>query len=189
MKHRPTGEEMRERIVLFILCGLIIIGIYTVLILVAAPLILGRLEEMSETGQNEIVNTIIGILVTILYVIPLYTVYFEKNGTYKRFVLQETKDTFDLKSLFRKFMSVHGCWDILLYALYSLPLLIFWYISKPFVNQFLSFLYTQQCLFYEYLPVPGGAAYVLAVAGFILQYIAVFAFTAWRWDKQRLHRD
>mgnify|MGYP003295684454 CR=1 FL=1 len=26
MKHRPTGEEMRERIVLFILCGLIIIG-------------------------------------------------------------------------------------------------------------------------------------------------------------------
>lgn len=188
MQHRPTGEEMRERIVLFILCGLIIIGIYTVLILVAAPLILGRLEELSETGQNEIVNTIIGILLTILYVIPLYTVYFNQNATYKRFVLQETKDTFDLKSLFRKFMSIHGCWDILLYALYSVPLPIFWLISEPFVNQYLSFLYTQQVILYG-LPIPQIVSYFLVIVVFVIEYIAVFAFAAWRWDKQRLHRD
>ncbi len=188
MKHRPTGEEMRERIVLFILCGLIIIGIFFIFIMFAAPLIISRLMELTETGQNEIVNRIGYLLMTLLYVIPLYTVFFNKNGTYKRFVLQETKDTFDLKSLFRKFMSVHGCWDILLYALYSVPLPLCYLISEALVNQYVSFLYVSQAIFYD-LPIPRIFSYLLAVAGFILQYIAVFLFAAWRWDKQRLHRD
>ncbi len=188
MKHRPTGEEMRERIVLFILCGLIIIGIYIVFALLAAPLILGRLEELSETGKNEIVNQIGFVLFTLLYVIPLYTVYFNQNATYKRFVLQETKEKFELKPLLRKFMSVHGCWDILLYAVYSLFMPLCYLISEQLVNQYVSFLYVQQAAYYGF-PIPKIAAYVLAVAGFILQYIAVFAFAAWRWDKQRLHRD
>ena len=188
MKHRPTGEEMRERLFLFILCGLVIIGIYIVFVLLAAPLILGRLEELTESGKNEIVNQIGFVVFSLLYVIPLYTVYFNQNATYKRFVLQETKDGFDLKSLFRKFMAVHGCWDILLYALYSVPLPLCYLISEALVNQYVSFLYVPQAIFYD-LPIPRIFSYLLAVAGFILQYIAVFLFAAWRWDKQRLHRD
>ena len=188
MKHRPTGEEMRERIVLFILCGLVIIGIYIVFALLAAPLILGRLEELTESGKNEIVNQIGFVLFSLLYVIPLYTVYFNQNATYKRFVLQETKDGFDLKSLFRKFMAVHGCWDILLYAVYSLFMPLCYLISEQLVNQYVSFLYVQQAAFYGF-PIPKAIAYFLAVAGFVLQYSAVFVFAARRWDKHRLHRD
>ncbi len=188
MKHRPTGEEMRERLALFILCGLIIIGIYIVFALLAAPLIMSKVMELSETGQNEIVNQIGFVVFSLLYVLPLYTVYFNQNATYKRFVLQETKDTFDLKSLFRKFMSVHGCWDILLYAVYSLFMPLCYLISEQLVNQYVSFLYVQQAVFYGF-PIPKIAAYFLAVAGFILQYSAVFVFAAWWWDKKRLHRD
>ncbi|MBQ7313467.1 MAG: hypothetical protein IJW81_07785 [Clostridia bacterium] len=188
MKHRHNGEEMRERIVLFILCGLILIGFYIVFGLIALPMMMEILAEWSETGQNDLVNQIIFLLMALLYVIPLYTVYFNQNATYKRFVLQETKDGFDLKSLFRKFMAVHGCWDILLYAVYSLFMPLCYLISEQLVNQYVSFLYVQQAAFYGF-PIPKAIAYFLAVAGFVLQYSAVFVFAARRWDKHRLHRD
>lgn len=188
MKHRPTGEEMRERIVLFIFCGLILIGFYIVFGLIALPMMMETLAEWSETGQNDLVNQIIFLLMALLYVIPLYTVYVSQNATYKRFVLQETKDVFDRKSLFRKFMTVHGCWDILLYILYSIPFPLCLLLGGKLVNQYIGFLYIQQGFFYA-LPIPGIVAYLMAVIVFVLEYIAVFLLAAWRWDKQRLHRD
>lgn len=188
MKHRPTGEEMRERIALFILCGLIIIGIYLIFGLAVLPMLMETLEKWSSTGQSEMVNQITFLLMALLYVIPLYTVYFSQNATYKRFVLQETKDTVNRKSLFRKFMAVHGCWDFLLYALYSIPFPLCLLMNVKPVNQYVGFLYIQQGFFYA-LPIPKMIAYLLAVAMFALEYLAVFALAARRWDKQRLHRD
>ncbi len=188
MKHRPTGEEMRERIALFILCGLVLIGFYLVIGLLVLPMVMETLSAWAGSEKEEMVNRIIFLGMTLLYVIPLYTVYFRQNATYKRFVLQETSDAFDLKSLFRKFMSVHGCWDILLYAVYSLFMPLCCQISEQLVNQYVSFLYVQQGFFYA-LPIPKIAAYLLVIVVFVLEYIAVFALAAGRWDKQRLHRD
>ncbi|MBQ2278378.1 MAG: hypothetical protein II333_07395 [Clostridia bacterium] len=188
MKHRPTGEEMRERIVLFIFCGLIIIGFYIAIGLLVLPAAMETLSAWAETEKEDMLNRIIFLLVSVLYVVPLYMVYFNQSAVYKRFVLQETGELFEWKSLFRKFMTVHGCWDMLLYALYSIPFPLLLGINLKPIRQYIGFLYIQQGFFYE-LPVPGIAAYFLAVAGFILQYSAVFAFAAWRWDKQRLHRD
>ena len=179
---------MREKIILFIFCGLIIIGFYIVIGLLILPTAMETLSAWAETEKQDMLNRIIFLLMSALYILPLYTVYFRQSTVYKRFVLQETEELPDWKSLFRKFMTVHGYWDILLYALYSIPFPLLLGINLKPIRQYIGFLYIQQGFFYE-LPVPRIAAYFLAVAGFILQYSAVFLFAAWRWDKQRLHRD
>ncbi len=188
MKYRPSGEEMRERIVLFIFCGLVLIGFYLVIGLLVLPMVMETLSAWAETEKEDMINRIIFLVMTLLYVLPLYTVYFSQNATYKRFVLQETKEIFDLKSLLRKFMAVHGCWDILLYALYSVFLPLGLSVDVKPVNQYIGFLYIQQVVFYE-IPIPAIVSYVLSAAVFVLQYTGVFVLASWRWDRQRLHRD
>ena len=169
MKHRPNGEEMRERIALFILCGLVLIGFYLVIGLLVLPMAMETLSAWDETGKEEMLNRMIFLTMTLLYVLPLYMVYFLQNATYKRFVLQETKDGFDLKSLFRKFMTVHGCWDIVLYAGYSVIYPIGLLSNIKPIRQYIGFLYIQQAVFYE-IPVPAILSYVLAVScGFCLR--------------------
>ena len=179
---------MREKIILFIFCGLIIIGFYIVIGLLILPTAMETLAAWAETEKQDMLNRIIFLLMSALYILPLYTVYFRQSTVYKRFVLQETEELPDWKSLFRKFMTVHGYWDILLYALYSIPFPLLLRVSIKPIQQYSGFLYIQQGFFYE-LSIPGIVSYFLVVAVFAVQYSAVFVFAAWRWDKQRLHRD
>ena len=188
MKRRPNGEKVRERIALFILCGLVLIGFYLVIGLLVLPMVMETLSAWDETGKEEMLNRMIFLGMTLLYVLPLYMVYFSQNAAYKRFVLEETRERLDWKPFLRKFMSVHGCWDIVLYAGYSVIYPIGLLSNIKPIRQYIGFLYIQQTVFYE-IPVPAILSYVFAVVVFVLQYLAAAAFAAGRWNKQRLHRD
>ena len=122
---------------------------------------------------------------TLAYGLPLYFVYFLKNNEYRTYLMHITENEFHWETIFKEFTLSRGKYDILVFAGYSLLLLL------PFSDVFRNpaiLLSIQQAYFFL-LPVPRIVSYILAVFFFTAQYYNCFWFAVKKWDKTRLHSN
>lgn len=177
-----TAGDVFHRVLLFALCGLIVLGVY--FIVMFQFFMFDR--QLWEQGDGESGGSIMGILWYVIYsaayIIPLFFVYFIRNNEYKRVILQLTEGEFRLPDVLKKFTLSVGKYDFFVYAGYSLLLLL------PFKDVFDNpaiFISIQEVFFYM-IPVPKVVSYILAILSFAVQYYICLAVAAHYWDKHRL---
>ena len=184
MKNHLTFQDILHRVIHFILCGIIVLGVYFVGMF-ALNMVSRGLFIPDENGDTAF--AVLGkhgwfILYALAYGFPLYFVYFLKDTGFKVFLLRITETDSDWKSIFKQFTLRFGKYDLTVYAAFSLLLLLPF--KDPFENP-VTLVAISQMIFYM-LPVPRLISYLLAVVWFTLQYCACLWFSARYWDKHRI---
>lgn len=184
MTEKMTAKEVFGRILHFILCGLIILGVYFVVMFVLNMFARGLFmpDENGDTAFGFLGKYFWFIVYTLAYGIPLYFVFFLKDTGYKTYILHITQEEFEWKRIVKEFTMHFGKYDLLVYAVYSLLLLLPF--QDPFDNPAVL-ISIPQMLFYLF-PVPRIVSYFLAVIFFAIQYYICFYFAVRYWDKNRL---
>ena len=175
-----TVRDILGRLVMFILCGAVILIIYFI---TAAPLY-GIITGIVESGEEPPEN-ITFILYTVLYIIPLYVMIFLRDIGLKTEILHITAEGYDVKKVFAAVYRSRGWLDHAIYACYSLLMLIP-FSEDPFENPF-SFVSTQEMVFYSF-PIPRLLSWLLSVLCFAVQYALCLLIVSSWWNKKRLHR-
>lgn len=185
MSEKITVREILHRMLYFILCGLIILGVYFIVMLVLNMFARGLFmpDESGETAVGFLGQYFWFILYTFAYGIPLYFLYFLKDSAFKVFILRITQNDFDWRNIVKQFTMRFGKYDLIAYATFSL-LLLFPF-KDPFDNP-ATLISISQMLFYM-LPIPRIASYFLAVLCFTLQYYSCLCFAVRYWDRHRMH--
>ncbi len=184
MNQKLTAQDVFHRIIHFIFCGLIVLGVYFIGMFVLNMFARGLFmpDEINETAFSFMGRYGWFILYALAYGLPLYFIYFLKDTGFKVFILHITEKEFNLKRIFKQFTVQFGKYDLLVYAAFSLLLLLPF--KDPFDNP-ATLISISQMLFYM-LPIPRIVSYLLAVVWFALQYYACLGFAAHYWDKHRL---
>ena len=184
-KEKITLGDIGERIVYFAVCSLIVLGMYTVFMLCLNTFVreLFMPDENGENAFHVLGDNFWFIVYTLAFGFPLYFIYFKKNIGFKTYVLHITEDEFDWKKIFKQFTGYIGKYDIIVFAGYSLLLLLPF--SDPFENPVVLISISQ--MFFYLLPVPRIISYIVSVLFFIAQYYTCLWFAARYWDKNRLH--
>ena len=183
MKEKISVRDILGRLVMFILCGGVILVIYFI---TAGPLygiIMNLVDKLAKSGK-ETPEYITFYLYTIAYIFPLYFLIFLRDVGLKTEILHVTADGYDVKKVFASVYRSQGWLDHVIYAAYSLVMLLPF--SDPFENP-LSLFYMQEMAFYS-LPVPRILGWLLAVLCFAVQYALCLLIVSVWWDKKRLHR-
>lgn len=178
--------EIFGRLVLFILCGGIVLLIYLVTMFPLA----GMITEMVEASENADAAppNITFLLYTLFYIVPLFILIFARDVGLKVQVLNLTgaeAGGFNLRRVFREVYRTQGIMDFLIYAVYSLVMLIP-FGSDPFENPFV-FITIQESFFYT-LSLPRIIGWFLSVACFALQYALCLMLISFWWNKKRIRQ-
>ena len=175
-----TVRTVLSRLVMFILCGAIILLIY----FIAAGPLYGIITNLVESGEEPPEN-ITFILYTVFYIIPLFVLIFLRDIGLKTEILHITEDGFSVKKVFAAVYRSQGWLDHVIYAGYSLLMLIP-FSEDPFENPF-SFISMQELTFYTF-PIPRILSWFFSVLCFAVQYaLCLLVVSSW-WNKKRLHR-
>ena len=128
-----------------------------------------------------IVNSAI-LFAAAVFFIYTYVLWYVATSEYKRAFLNRTLDGYDMKTEFVLHMKTMGKFDIIVYMLYSVPMLlvaIFWKVRSP-----VQFLYFQQVFFYTIVSVP-VISYILNILLFVGGYTIGVVLLHKRWHKNR----
>ena len=174
------------RIALFLLSSVGVLIAYLILTFPLLGILSNLAEKAGERGPVEIPENITFAVYTAVYIVPLFIFLFRGNIGLKTQVLRLTEETFSLKTVFADTYRRIGWIDHLLYALYSLLLLLPFGGGDPFENP-LSFVFLQEMVFYT-LSLPKIIGWLLAVLVFAVQYALCLTVASWHWDKHRLRR-
>lgn len=181
---KPDFGEVLNRVMQFILCGLIELGIYVAIMLPLFSLNRGLFEPgmNGENAFSALPNIFFESLFALLYILPLYFLYFRRNVGFKTCLLRLTEDGWHPKKLLLDFFHYTGKYDLLIYIGYSIliPLL------APIIPHYFGFIAVQSTLFYV-LPIPVVLGYLLSVLVFAIQYTLCILLASRYWHKHRLH--
>lgn len=174
-----TKSDVFNTVLNYVYCGLIVIGIYAVTAITLFTFI-RKFFLNNEEPTIWFGNYYWYVIYALAYMIPLYFVHFKRNNTYKHFVLKTTESGFNIKKLFVEFTLFAGKYDILIYAVYSLVMLL-----PKGPNSPVEWLAVQENVFYM-IPVPALISYVLSVIAFVIEYYICFYFISRHWNKNRI---
>ena len=178
---KPGFVEVLNRVVQFIVCGLIEMGVYIVIMLPLFSLARGMFEN-DESALNALPPFFFEILFALLYILPLYFLYFRRNVGFKTCLLRLTEDGWNPKKLLLDFFHYTGKYDLLIYTGYALliPILM------PIIPHYIGFIAVQITLFYM-IPIPYVLGSLLSVLLFAIQYTICILLASRYWHKHRLH--
>ena len=178
---KPGFVEVLNRVVQFIVCGLIEMGVYIVIMLPLFSLARGMFEN-DESALNALPPFFFEILFALLYILPLYFLYFRRNVGFKTCLLRLTEDGWNPKKLLLDFFHYTGKYDLLIYTGYTLliPILM------PIIPHYIGFIAVQITLFYM-IPIPYVLGSLLSVLLFAIQYTICILLASRYWHKHRLH--
>jgi len=184
MSEKFSIQDIFHRVFHFILCGLVILGVYFVGMFSIYTFAAGLLMP---DGEGNSLFSFMGtygwfIVYSLAYGFPLYFIYFRKDAGFKVFLLRITEKEFSWKTVFREFTVQFGKYDLIVYAAFAALLLLPF---KDWMDNPAVWVSIPQVLFYL-LPVPRLVSYLLAVIWFVMQYYACLWFAARYWDKHRL---
>jgi len=182
-----TFGDVLRRIGYFALCALIVLAVYTAFMLIFYTFARSTFwgEGSAENISSVLPKNFWFIGYSLAYALPLYFLYVIKNGEFKTYILHITENEFQWKNIFKQFTLNMGKYDILVFAGYSLLLLLPF--SDPFNNPAI-FISIQQAYFFL-LPVPRIISYILSVLFFTAQYYTCLYFAVKKWDKNRLRSN
>ena len=178
---KPDFGEVLNRVIQFIVCGLIEMGVYFVIMLPLFSLARGMFEN-DESALNALPTFFFEILFALLYILPLYFLYFRRNVGFKTCILKLTEDGWNPKKLLLDFFHYTGKYDLLIYTGYTLLVSLL----MPVIPHYIGFIATQTTLFYI-IPIPAVLGYLLSVLLFAIQYAICVLLSARYWNKHRLH--
>ncbi len=178
---KPGFGEVLNRVIQFIVCGLIEMGVYIVIMLPLFSLARGMFEN-DESALNALPPFFFEILFALLYILPLYFLYFRRNVGFKTCLLRLTEDGWNPKKLLLDFFHYTGKYDLLIYTGYALliPILM------PIIPHYIGFIAVQITLFYM-IPIPHVLGSLLSVLLFAIQYTICILLAGRYWHKHRLH--
>ena len=178
---KPGFGEVLNRFMQFILCGLIEMGVYIVIMLPLFSLARGMFEN-DESALNALPPFFFEILFALLYILPLYFLYFRRNVGFKTCLLRLTEDGWNPKKLLFDFFHYTGKYDLLIYTGYTLliPILM------PIIPHYIGFIAVQTTLFYM-IPIPYVLGSLLSVLLFAIQYTICVLLASRYWHRHRLH--
>ena len=178
---KPDFGEILNRVIKFIVCGLIEMGVYFVIMLPLFSLARGLFEN-DESTLNALPSFFFEILFALLYILPLYFLYFRRNVGFKTCLLRLTEDGWNPKKLLLDFFHYTGKYDLLIYTGYALliPILM------PIIPHYIGFIAVQITLFYM-IPIPYVLGSLLSVLLFAIQYTICILLASRYWHKHRLH--
>ena len=178
---KPGFGEVLNRVIQFIVCGLIEMGVYIVIMLPLFSLARGMFEN-DESALNALPPFFFEILFALLYILPLYFLYFRRNVGFKTCLLRLTEDGWNPKKLLLDFFHYTGKYDLLIYTGYALliPILM------PIIPHYIGFIAVQITLFYM-IPIPYVLGSLLSVLLFAIQYTICILLASRYWHKHRLH--
>jgi len=178
---KPGFGDVLNRVVQFIVCGLIEMGVYIVIMLPLFSLARGMFEN-DESALNALPPFFFEILFALLYILPLYFLYFRRNVGFKTCLLRLTEDGWNPKKLLLDFFHYTGKYDLLIYTGYALliPILM------PIIPHYIGFIAVQITLFYM-IPIPYVLGSLLSVLLFAIQYTICILLASRYWHKHRLH--
>ena len=179
--NKPGFGEVLNRVIQFIVCGLIEMGVYIVIMLPLFSLARGMFEN-DESALNALPPFFFEILFALLYILPLYFLYFRRNVGFKTCLLRLTEDGWNPKKLLLDFFHYTGKYDLLIYTGYALliPILM------PIIPHYIGFIAVQITLFYM-IPIPYVLGSLLSVLLFAIQYTICILLASRYWHKHRLH--
>ena len=176
-----------NRLTMLLFCGLAVLGMYAAVMLPVVLFDYGavmRTAEEAETSGFDVGMAILAVI-SVLYVIPLYFFYFKRDNDYKRLLLHIPEDGSDPKKVVCTFLRVAGKWDLLIYCVFSLLMLLLSLGSSS--GNPAVFVCVQQAFFYD-LPLPRVVSYLLAVVCVAVQYTVCLLLAARSWRKNALYR-
>lgn len=178
---KPGFGDVLNRVIQFIVCGLIEMGVYIVIMLPLFSLARGMFEN-DESVLNALPPFFFEILFALLYILPLYFLYFRRNVGFKTCLLRLTEDGWNPKKLLLDFFHYTGKYDLLIYTGYALliPILM------PIIPHYIGFIAVQITLFYM-IPIPYVLGSLLSVLLFAIQYTICILLASRYWHKHRLH--
>ena len=178
---KPGFGDVLNRVIQFIVCGLIEMGVYIVIMLPLFSLARGMFEN-DESALNALPPFFFEILFALLYILPLYFLYFRRNVGFKTCLLRLTEDGWNPKKLLLDFFHYTGKYDLLIYTGYTLliPILM------PIIPHYIGFIAVQITLFYM-IPIPYVLGSLLSVLLFAIQYTICILLASRYWHKHRLH--
>lgn len=178
---KPGFGDVLNRVIQFIVCGLIEMGVYIVIMLPLFSLARGMFEN-DESALNALPPFFFEILFALLYILPLYFLYFRRNVGFKTCLLRLTEDGWNPKKLLLDFFHYTGKYDLLIYTGYALliPILM------PIIPHYIGFIAVQITLFYM-IPIPYVFGSLLSVLLFAIQYTICILLASRYWHKHRLH--
>ena len=178
---KPGFGEVLNRVIQFIVCGLIEMGVYIVIMLPLFSLARGMFEN-DESALNALPPSFFEVLFTLLYIVPLYFLYFRRNVGFKTCLLRLTEDGWNPKKLLLDFFHYTGKYDLLIYTGYTLliPILM------PIIPHYIGFIAVQTTLFYM-IPIPYVLGSLLSVLVFAIQYTICVLLASRYWHKHRLY--
>ena len=174
------------RIALFLLSSVGVLIAYLILTFPLMGILTNLAERAGERGPVEIPENITFAVYTAVYIIPLYLFLFRGNIGLKTRVLHLTEGEFSLKTVFADTYRNVGWIDHVLYALYSMLLLLPFGGGDPFENP-LSLVFLQEMVFFT-LSLPKIIAWLCAVLTFAAEYALCLVIASKNWDKNRLRR-
>ena len=183
MKEKITARDILGRLVMFILCGGVILLIYFISVGSLYGILLNLVEKLAKNG-TKLPEYFWFYVYSIAYIFPLYFLVFLRDVGLKTEILHVTADGYDVKKVFASVYRSQGWLDHAIYAAYSLLMLLPF--RDPFENPFL-FISIQELAFFS-LPVPRILSWFLAVLCFAVQYALCLLIVSVWWDKKRLHR-
>ena len=178
---KPGFGDVLNRVIQLIVCGLIEMGVYIVIMLPLFSLARGMFEN-DESALNALPPFFFEILFALLYILPLYFLYFRRNVGFKTCLLRLTEDGWNPKKLLLDFFHYTGKYDLLIYTGYALliPILM------PIIPHYIGFIAVQITLFYM-IPIPYVLGSLLSVLLFAIQYTICILLASRYWHKHRLH--
>ncbi len=179
-----SAGDIFHRVLLFAVCGLIVLGVYCVMMIPLYFVSRGLFTQNDGEPVSAFRKYFFYIVYSVLYIIPLFFVYFIRNNELKRQMLKITEDKPSLKEALVRFTRETGKYDLIIYAVYSLVCMITFSESPKYI---LAYIYVQQLFFYM-IPIPRIVGYIFAMLVFLVQYYVCLAIAARYWDKHRLHR-
>ena len=178
---KPGFGDVLNRVTQFIVCGLIEMGVYIVIMLPLFSLARGLFKN-DESALNALPSFFFEVLFTLLYILPLYFLYFRRNVGFKTCLLRLTEDGWNPQKLLVDFFHYTGKYDLLIYTGYTLliPILM------PIIPHYIGFIAVQTTLFYM-IPIPYVLGSLLSVLVFAIQYTICILLASRYWHKHRLH--
>ncbi len=176
-----TKGDIINTVLNYVWCGLIVIGIYTVS-MITLFMFIRKLFFNNEVTTTWFGNYFWFVLYALAYMIPLYFIHFRRNNTYKHYILKITETEFNIRNIFSEFTLFAGKYDILIYAVYSLVMLL-----PKGPNSPVEWLAVQECVFYT-IPVPSVISYILSVITFVIQYYICLLLISKHWNRNRIRK-
>jgi len=178
---KPGFGDVLNRVTQFIVCGLIEMGVYVVIMLPLFSIARGMFEN-DESALNALPPSFFEVLFALLYIVPLYFLYFRRNVGFKTCLLRLTEDGWNPKKLLLDFFHYTGKYDLLIYTGYTLliPILM------PIIPHYIGFIAVQTTLFYL-IPIPYVLGSLLSVLLFAIQYTICVLLASRYWHKHRLY--